>query len=90
MYSDEHLNVKYRRRDQDEIEFMLREMYEEFLRRKANDEGLDVILTKMSARREKEAVDTVIELLLDENPYGYKDPEFSALIDQEALEWESR
>lgn len=78
---DAHLNERYRERTQEEVNDLLKEDYERFLR----EESYAVLIDKLSDKSKQQIREDMIQILVDEMNCGRKDPEFARIIDWEDI-----
>jgi hypothetical protein len=81
---DERLEPKYRRRTPEEVEEIVREQYEDFLKSLQWNE----LFIRVPANRVGEAYDAIVSIVTDVDEAGKKDKEFRDGLDWSEIEEE--
>jgi hypothetical protein len=85
---DARLEPKYRRRTPDEIEAIVTEDYGNFLRDEIKAGRVKSVFDRLAGEHKQEAVDAIVQAILDQNGAGLRDKEFARTIDWDELESE--
>jgi hypothetical protein len=82
---DSRLEPKIRERTEEEIEDILIDEYETFLREKVTQGQVWALLTRLNENNQKAAIVELIDRVLEQNGCGKKDKEFMATVDMAAI-----